>query len=38
VNCLAVHPEWSLVVMLRMGNLRAAAQACEDVAEVLVVG
>jgi hypothetical protein len=38
VNCLAVHPEWSLVVMLRMGTLRAAAKACEDVAEVLVVG
>ena len=37
VNCLAVHPEWSLVVMLRMGTLRAAAEACEDVAKVLVV-
>jgi hypothetical protein len=38
VNCLAVHPEWSLAVMLRIGTLAAAAEACEDVAEILVVG
>jgi hypothetical protein len=38
VNCLAVHPDWSLAVMLRMPSLRSAAQACEDVAQALVVG
>jgi hypothetical protein len=37
VNCLAVHPEWTLAVMLRMATLRAAAKACEEVAKALVV-
>jgi hypothetical protein len=37
VNCLAVHPDWTLVVMVRSGSLRAAAANCESVAEALVV-
>jgi hypothetical protein len=37
VNCLAVHPDWSLAVMVRMPTLRSAAQACQDVARALVV-
>jgi hypothetical protein len=37
VNCLAVHPEWALAVMLRIPeSLREAAEACETVAEALV--
>jgi len=37
VNCLALHRDWSLAVMLRMPSLRSAARACEDVARALVV-
>jgi hypothetical protein len=36
VNCLAVHRDWSLAVMLRIPSLTAAAQACENVARALV--
>jgi hypothetical protein len=38
VNCLAVHPDWTLAVMLRTRNgLRAGAEACRMVAAALVV-
>ena len=37
VNCLAVHPDWSLTVMLRITKgLRAGADACKAVAAALV--
>ena len=38
INCLAVHPDWTLAVMLRTGSgLQAGANACKSVAAALVV-
>jgi len=38
VNCLAVHPDWTLSVMIRTTKgLKAAADNCKSVAEHLVV-
>jgi hypothetical protein len=35
VNCLAIQPDWILNVMVRIGSLQAAANACRSVAQQL---
>jgi hypothetical protein len=38
VNCLAINPDWILIIMMRRyGDLPAAAQACTSVAKAFVV-
>jgi hypothetical protein len=36
VNCLAIEQDWILNVMVRIGSLQAAANACRSVAQQLV--
>jgi hypothetical protein len=36
VNCLAIQKDWILSVMVRIGGLQAAANACRSVAQQLI--
>jgi hypothetical protein len=37
VNCLAIHRDWVLSVMVRIGSLQLAANACRSVAQQLLI-